>query len=55
MCMYKNLELFSVPAAIASNVQAQPYNSTACMVNWNPVDEDINYIKGKLGGYRVNN
>ena len=47
--------LLSVPTAIAQDVRAQPYNATACLVHWIPVEDDVTYLKGRLGGYRVKN
>ena len=43
----------TVPKAQASNVRAQPFNSTACLVTWDPVEDTIESVYGKLGGYRV--
>ena len=42
-----------VPTAVAQDVRAQPWNATACLVHWIPVEENIDYLKGTLGGYRV--
>ena len=42
-----------MPAATVMNVKAQPYNSTACVVNWEPVEDTRKTLKGKLGGYKV--
>ena len=47
------MTFISVPTAIAMDVRAQPYNATACLVHWIPVEDDVTYLKGKLGGYRV--
>lgn len=44
---------FSVPSATPTNVQAVYYNSTAIKVEWNPVPEDRDSMKGILTGYRV--
>ncbi len=43
----------AVPNAQASNVRAQPFNSTACLVTWEPVEDTREAVNGKLGGYRV--
>ncbi|ELT90327.1 hypothetical protein CAPTEDRAFT_180331 [Capitella teleta] len=42
-----------LPTVIAQNVRAQPFNSTACLVHWEPVEDSRDHIKGKLGGYRL--
>ena len=42
-----------VPTATAENVQAEPFNATACYVQWEPVSDTVENLKGKLGGYRV--
>ena len=43
----------TVPNAQASNVRAQPFNSTACLITWEPVEDTREAVNGKLGGYRV--
>src|SRR6218665_4157345 len=43
----------SVPPITAQNILAQPLNSTACIVHWEPVDDNRENLRGKLGGYRV--
>src|SRR6218665_2321017 len=43
----------SVHFIIAQNFLAQPLNSTACIVHWEPVDDNRENLRGKLGGYRV--
>lgn len=51
---YTHINLYTpVPTVIAQNVRAQPFNSTACLVHWEPVEDSRDHIKGKLGGYRV--
>lgn len=42
-----------LPTIVAQNVLAQPLNATACIVHWEPVDDNRDNLKGKLGGYRV--
>jgi len=42
-----------MPAATATNVKAQPYNSTACTIFWDPVPDTRESVRGKLGGYKL--
>ena len=45
--------LISVPIGVATDVRAYQYNSTALLVEWTPVPDTRENIKGVLLGYRV--
>lgn len=45
--------LASVPIAAPSRVHGVPYNGTAIMVDWNPMDKSRKAIRGKIMGYQV--
>ncbi len=44
---------FPVPIGVATNVRAYQYNATALHVEWTPVPDTKENIKGVLLGYRV--
>ncbi|RNA42165.1 Contactin [Brachionus plicatilis] len=57
--LLKNLNFFhfdeiQIPRKPVSNVRCEPYNSTAILVTWDPIEEDdFDILQGKLLGYVV--
>jgi len=44
---------FPVPNGIPGEIYAEPFNGTAMIVRWKPVEDTRQVIKGKLKGYKV--